>query len=62
MKNFRVGDKVCFISHMSNKGTVEKVEFKPVTAHNTSGAFSKMCWVHFKSELDGIRILRKHKT
>ena len=44
---------------MSNKGTVEKVEFKPVTAHNTSGAFSKMCWVHFKSELDGNTYIAK---
>ena len=37
---------------MSNKGEVLKVEFRSVTANNTSGAFSKMMWIHFKSELD----------
>lgn len=59
MKNFRVGDRICFINHMSNKGEVLKVEFRPVTANNTSGAFSKMMWIHFKSELDGNMYIAK---
>jgi hypothetical protein len=59
MKNFRVGDKVCFITHMSNKGEVLKVEFRPVTANNMSGVFSKMMWIHFKSELDGNTYIAK---
>jgi len=59
MKNFRVGDRVCFITHMSNTGVVEKVEFRKVTANNAAGAFSKMCWVHFKSDLDGNTYIAK---
>jgi len=44
---------------MSNAGVVEKVEFRKVTANNAAGAFSKMCWVHFKSDLDGNTYIAK---
>ena len=51
--NVRVGDTVEVIHHMSNRGKVVKVYYKPVTAGTGSGSFSKMTRVIFESILDG---------
>jgi len=51
MQNIRVGDRVCFIHHMSNRGIITELFFRPVTAGSSDGSFSKQMWVRFKSEL-----------
>ena len=53
MKTIRVGDKVYYIYHMSNKGIVTEVYEQPVRHGNGAGSFSKMRRVKFISELDG---------
>ena len=54
MSNFiRVGDKVYMTHHMSNKGVVTEVFFRPVTAGSSDGSFSKQMWLRFISELTG---------
>jgi len=46
MSNFiRVGDKVYMTHHMSNKGVVTEVFFRPVTAGSSDGSFSKQMWL-----------------
>jgi len=51
MQNIRVGDRVCFIHHMGNRGIITELFFRPVTAGSSDGSFSKQMWVRFKSEL-----------
>lgn len=54
MKHLREGDEVCLIHHMSNKGKILEVYYKPVTSHGTSaGSLSKIMYVRFLSELTG---------
>ena len=53
MKHLRVGDEVCLIHHMSNKGKITEVFFKPVQHGSSSGSFSKIMWIKFFSELTG---------
>lgn len=53
MRHIRVGDKVYMTYHMSNKGVVTEVLFRPVTAGTGAGSFSKQMWVKFKSDLTG---------
>ena len=53
MKNIRVGDRICCIYHMSNKGRVSEVYSVPVKSGNGAGPFSKTFRVKFLSELDG---------
>ena len=53
MKTIRVGDRVYYIYHMSNKGFVTDVYEVPVSHGNGASSFSKMRRVKFISELDG---------
>tara|TARA_Y100001973_G_C5200344_1_gene337181 strand:- start:1090 stop:1257 length:168 start_codon:yes stop_codon:yes gene_type:complete len=39
--------------HMSNKGVVTEVFYRPVTAGNGAGSFSKQTWLKFRSDLTG---------
>jgi hypothetical protein len=49
MKNLRVGDKVYMTYHMSNKGIINEIFFKPVQHGNGSGPFSQIMFVKFLS-------------
>ena len=53
MRHVRVGDRVYMTYHMSNRGVVTEVIFKPVTAGTGAGSFSKQMWIKFVSELTG---------
>jgi len=51
--NVRIGDTVEVIHHMSNRGTVIKIYYIPVTANIGPGPLSKQVRVIFESQLDG---------
>ncbi len=51
--NVKVGNIVECINHMSNRGKVIKVYYKPVSASNNAGAFMKRTYVIFESFMDG---------
>ncbi len=53
MRHVRVGDRVYMTHHMSNKGVVTEVFYRPVAAGNGAGSFSKQTWLKFKSDLTG---------
>ncbi len=53
MRHVRVGDRVYMTHHMSNKGVVTEVFYRPVTAGNGAGSFSKQTWLKFRSDLTG---------
>ena len=47
--NVRVGEKVCVIHHMSNRGIVKEVYQVPVSYGASGGTFSKRIRVKFLS-------------
>lgn len=51
--NFKIGDRVEAIYHMSNRGIIQEIYYVPVTAGNSGGTFLKMRRIKFLSELDG---------
>tara|TARA_R110000782_G_scaffold236911_1_gene323086 strand:- start:106 stop:309 length:204 start_codon:yes stop_codon:yes gene_type:complete len=61
MKHLRVGDKVCMVNHMSNKGKITEIYYKTVTHGSSNGSFSKMMWIKFVSILTGTVIEAKRQ-
>lgn len=61
MQSIRIGDKVYFTHHMSNKGIVTEIFFKNITAGSSNGALSKQMWVKFRSELTNEIITAKRQ-
>ena len=51
--NVRVGDIVECTHHMSNRGKIIKIHFRPVKAGIGVGPLSKAMWITFESEMDG---------
>jgi hypothetical protein len=51
--NIRIGDKVYLTHHMSNKGIVTEVFFRPVKANIGPGTLSRQMFVRFHSQLTG---------
>ena len=61
LRNIRVGDRVYMTYHMSNKGVVTEIFFKPVRHGNASGPFSQVMFVKFLSELTGKEVTIKRQ-
>ncbi len=53
MRQVRVGDRVYMTYHMSNRGVVTEVIYRPVTAGTGAGSFSTEMWIKVESELTG---------
>jgi hypothetical protein len=51
--NVRVGDTVEVVHHMSNRGKVIRIYYRPVTAATGAGSFSRRKFIIFESNLDG---------
>jgi hypothetical protein len=59
--NLRVGDRVYMTYHMSNKGVINEIFFKPVQHGNGAGPFSQIMFVKFLSELTGKEVTIKRQ-
>lgn len=57
----KVGDKVFMTHHMSNRGIVEIISFRKVTANIGPGSLSKQMFVTFRSELTGELVTAKRQ-
>ena len=51
--HIRLGDRVFVTHHMSQKGVVTEIFYRPVKAGSMHGTFTKQMWLKFKSELTG---------
>ena len=61
LRNLRIGDRVYMTYHMSNKGVITDIFFKPVQHGNASGPFSQIMFVKFTSELTGKEVVIKRQ-
>ena len=59
--NIRVGDKVFITHHMSNRGEVLEVFYRPVSAGISPGPLTQQMWIKFKSELTGEMMVVKRQ-
>jgi len=59
--NIRPGDKVYMTHHMSNKGIVTEVFYRPISANIGPGTLSKQMWVRFQSQLTGEIVTAKRQ-